>query len=258
MRRGKLLDVALFADPPALCGHRGSGRGIVGGHRENTVESCLAAVEWGLRWLEIDCRLNGEGVLVARHDPRVDDGRFVADLSTAETDELGLVRLEDMFEALPREVGVDLEVKTGLEDALRPREETTAAAASDLAGRAQAAGRPVVLTSFDPSVLMISRERNPELPVGLLTWTRFPLRKAVAAAAHLGVEVVAPHVGSFHPEGHEGPPLDRPPAESVRVAHEAGLQVLAWSPKPDEAAELTAAGVDCLVVDDALAAAARW
>jgi glycerophosphoryl diester phosphodiesterase len=250
--------VALFESTPTLCGHRGSGRGVVGGRVENTLESCLAAIEWGLRWLEIDCRLNADGVLVARHDPRVEDseglqaGRFVAELTSAETDALGIMRLEDMFEALPLEIGIDLEVKTALEDALRPREQTTGAAAADLAARARAAGRQLLLTSFDASVLAIARERHPELPIGLLTWTRFPLRKAIPAAVHLGCQVVAPQFASFPLPGTPAERMERELAHGIDVAHRAGLEVVAWCPKPPEEALLAEAGVDCIIVDDVL------
>jgi glycerophosphoryl diester phosphodiesterase len=44
----------------------------------------------------------------------------------------------------------------------------------------------------------------------------------------------------------------------VRVAHEAGLQVVAWCPGPAEGDALIAAGVDCLIVDDAAAAVAHY
>lgn len=226
---------------------------MVGGHAENTLGSCLAAVKWGLRWLEIDCRLTADGALVARHDPRLQDGRFVADLTARETDAQGLMRLEDMLEALPLEVGIDLEVKTSLEDALRSREKTTASAASDLCARAMAAGRPMLLTSFDASVLLISRERHPELPVGLLTWTRFPLRKSIPAAVHLGAQVVAPQFASFPLPGTPAVTMERDLDHAVGVAHEAGLEIVAWCPPPPEEALLAAAGVDCIIVDDVLA-----
>ncbi len=45
--------------------------------------------------------------------------------------------------------------------------------------------------------------------------------------------------------------------ESVRVAHAAGLQVLAWGPQPAEVEPLIEAGVDCVIVDDAPATLAR-
>jgi glycerophosphoryl diester phosphodiesterase len=225
---------------------------VVGGHAENTLGSCLAAVRWGLRWLEIDCRLTADGVLVSRHDPRLEDGRFVAEVTAAETDAAGVMRLEDMFAALPLHVGIDLEVKTSLEDALRPRDTTTGAVASDLAARARAAGRPLLLTSFDASVLLISRERHPELPIGLLTWTRFPLRKAIPAAVHLGAQVVAPQFASFPFPGTPAAAMERELAATIAVAHRAGLEVVAWCPKPPEEALLAAAGVDCIIVDDVL------
>ena len=95
---------------------------------------------------------------------------------------------------------------------------------------------------------------RPSVPLGLLTWMRFPLRKAIPAAVHLGVEVVAPHATSF-PEPGEGPALERPAGESVELAHRAGLEVLGWGGSHERAAELIAAGVDCLVVDDVPAAA---
>jgi glycerophosphoryl diester phosphodiesterase len=219
----------VFSDPPVLCGHRGSGRG----HAENTLPSFRAAVDAGLRWVEVDARIAADDVLVARHDPVLDDGRSVASLAAAET---GLMRIEELLDDLPGDVALNVEIKSSLEDALRPRERTTAALVADLlAGH----DRRLLVTSFDPAALLIVRERARSLPVGLLTWTRFPLRKAVAAAAHLGVEVVTANVESF----------DGDAERAVRVAHEAGLEVAAWCPLEDERERLVAIGVDCLVID---------
>jgi glycerophosphoryl diester phosphodiesterase len=158
------------------------------------------------------------------------------------------MRVAELLEDLPPEIGIDLEVKSAIEDALRPRDETTAARVADLA-----ATRPgVLVTSFDASVLGIVRERAPRVPIGLLTWRRFPLRKAIPAAVHLGAQVIAPEVESF---GLRGATMlnERPIADSIRIAHQAGLQVVAWCPRREEREPLTAAGVDCLIVDDAVA-----
>jgi len=198
-----------------------------------------------MRWVEVDARLNADGVLVARHDPITEDGRFVSELSTPETDEIGLMRVADLLEDLPPEVSVDIDVKTSLEDALRPPAQTTAVVVARLVG-AERKRRAILVSSFDPAAIVVFREHEPRVPVGLLTWTRFPLRKAIAAAAQLGLDVVAPHCASFTLRG------ERPPAESVRVAHEAGLEVLAWDVTAGDRDLLVAAGVDCLVVDDAL------
>jgi glycerophosphoryl diester phosphodiesterase len=238
--------VPVFADTPVLCGHRGSGRG----EGENTLASFRAAVEHGLRWVEVDARQTADGVLVARHDPTTEDGRFVADLTA---DETGLMRVADLFADLPPEVGIDVDVKSAMEDALRPRDRTTAALVAELV---RDAARPVLATSFDPAALLILRERAPDVPLGLLTWIRFPLRKAIPAAAHLGVQVLAAHVESFPLSDPAVQAVERDTATCVRTAHEAGLEVAAWCPEPGEREQLIEAGVDCLVIDDVPAAAA--
>jgi glycerophosphoryl diester phosphodiesterase len=243
----------VFEDPPLVCGHRGSGRGLVQGLSENTIESHLAAVTAGLRWVETDARLNADGELLAHHDPVAGQGALVSELETVESDALGLVRVRDLLEALPPHVSVDLDVKTSLEDALRPPGETTAAAVAELV-TSHAADRRVLVTSFDPAALLVFRERAPGVPYGLLAWSRFPLRKAIPAAAHLGAQVVAPHANSLV-HGAE-----RPLPRMIDVAHRAGLQVLAWNVGPGRLDELADAGVDCMVVDDVPSslAGSRW
>lgn len=223
-----------------LCGHRGIGRGEVAGQRENTLGSFMAAADLGVPWVEMDARLNADGVLVSHHDPSA-GGRFVSELSTRETDALGLARLEDLLTELPATLGIDLELKTALEDAARPRTQTTGARVAELVERMPR--RPLVVSSFDPSAILIFRERLAEVPIGLLVWARYPLRKAIPAAVHLGCEVLCPHVLSVVEDV-------RDPAESVRVAHEAGLELLVWNSLPDQRPALVAAGVDCLCVDD--------
>jgi glycerophosphoryl diester phosphodiesterase len=239
------VSASVFVDVPVLCGHRGSGRGA----GENTLPSFRAAVAAGLSWVEVDARVTSDGVLVACHEAAVADGRYVSELGGAQTDELGLMRVADLLEDLPPEIGVDVDVKTSLEDALRPRDRTTGALAAELVER-ERGRRPLLVTSFDAAAVTILRERLPDVPVGLLTWSRFPLRKAIPAAVHLGVQVIAPHVESFGLR-QDAPRLgERSIADAVSVAHAAGLQVVAWCPLPAEREILIAAGVDCLVVDD--------
>jgi glycerophosphoryl diester phosphodiesterase len=245
------VSARVFVDVPVLCGHRGSGRGVVRGEPENTLGSFRAAVAAGLSWVEVDARVTADGVLVACHEAVAADGRYVAELSATETDELGLMRVGGLLDDLPPGIGVDVDLKTSLEDAQRPRDRTTAALVAALL-TPQIGRRPLLVTSFDPAALLIVRERAPELPLGLLTWIRFPLRKAIPAAAHLGVQVIAPHVESFGLR-QDAPRLgERAIGDAVRVAHDAGLEVVAWCPLPSERDVLIAAGVDCLVIDDAV------
>ena len=238
----------IFAGPPVLCGHRGMGAGTVLGHPENTLESFRAVAALGFSWVEVDVRVTADDVLVCRHDPVVADGRFVIELTAAETDALGLLRFSDLLAGLPPGLGVDVELKSSLEDALRPRERTTAALAA--AALASGAGdRPVLVTSFDAAALVIARE-HADLPTGLITWMRFPLRKAIPAAVHLGAAAVLPHFSSFG-VGPSPARIERSAARYVDAAHAAGLAVASWAPSPAEAEPLLEAGVDCLIVDHA-------
>jgi glycerophosphoryl diester phosphodiesterase len=235
------VDGPIFTDVPVLCGHRGSGRGVVAGHGENTWGSFSAAADAGLAWVEVDARIGPGGALVASHDPL--DG-----------DEQDLLDVGALLDDLPAHVAVNLEIKTAVEDALRPRHETTAAAVARLA--AAAGERRVLLTSFDPAALVIAHEVAPGLPRGLVTWTRYPLRKAVPAAVHLGVQVVAAEVSSFGLRGLAGTRAEHEAPRVMAFAREAGLQVAAWCPRGDEREPLVALGVDCLIVDDAVEAPA--
>src|SRR4051794_40530695 len=101
----------VFERPPVLCGHRGSGRGMVRGRRENTLASFRAAVAAGIPWVEADARLTADGVLVACHNPILEDGRHVSELPAAETDAAGTMRVAELLDDLPAEVGVVIDVK---------------------------------------------------------------------------------------------------------------------------------------------------
>ena len=177
---------------------------------------------------------------------------FIAELTAAETDELELMRFADLLEALPGRGrrSTSTSRRRSRTRCARAAETTAALVAELLAGRARSAGGCCV-TSFDPAALLIVRERAPALPVGLLTWTRFPLRKAIPAAVHLGVDVVVAHVGSF----------DRRTAGVRRrrsgVAHDgraAGGRLVPRA-RPRSSAS-SRPGVDCLIVDEVPAAVA--
>ena len=242
------VSARVFVDVPVLCGHRGSGRGV----GENTLPSFRAAVAAGMTWVEVDARTNADGVLVAYHEAVVPDGRYVSGLRSSETDALGLMRVGDLLEDLPPHIGVDIDLKTSLEDAQRHRDETTAALVADLV-QPHANGRPLLVTSFDPSALIIARERAPDLALGLLTWLRFPLRKAIPAAVHLGLQVIAPHVESFglrQPRPAPGRARDR--ATPSRSRTPLASRSSPGAPSAQERRVLLDAGVDCLCVDDVL------
>lgn len=110
---------------------------------------------------------------------------------------------------MPRAAGVVFDVKSSMEDAGRTSALTTAALLAR-AGKDSPWRRPAVALSFDPASLRHMRDELPTLPLGLLTWLRFPVGHAVAAAAHLDVQVLAIHAGSLWPNADTAPSADNP------------------------------------------------
>ncbi|GGV27305.1 glycerophosphodiester phosphodiesterase [Actinomadura sp. LOL_016] len=240
----------IFDDAPTVIGHRGFGSGeqpVPGTGRtvaENTLDSMLAAVEAGLGWVEVDVTRTADDHLVLRHDPTIPDGSHVVDLPATDS---GLPRLADVFDALPAHIAVDVDVKTVLEDALDAPDRRTGALLLPLLRR-EARRRPLLVTSFDPALLVHLRDELPGVPLGLLTWLRFPLWHAVPAAAGLGLQAVAVHTGSCgfeHPDSRL-----RPLDHCVNAAHKAGLEVVAWCPAAEHAPRYAEAGIDAMVVND--------
>ncbi|XRQ05719.1 glycerophosphodiester phosphodiesterase [Actinomadura welshii] len=240
----------IFESTPAVIGHRGYGSGeptppgSATPVAENTLESMQAAVEAGLSWIEIDVTRTADDDLVLRHDPTTPEGDYVVELPATAG---GLPRLADIFDALPPEVAVDVDVKTVLEDAVDAPSRRTGALVLPLLER-EARRRRLLVTSFDPSLLVFLREGLPGVPLGLLTWLRFPLWHAVPAAAGLGLDAVAVHTGSCgldHPDSRL-----RPLEHCVDVAHKAGLETVIWCPTAETAPAYAAAGFDAMVVND--------
>jgi glycerophosphoryl diester phosphodiesterase len=239
----------VFGPTTVLLGHRGCGRGAVKGYVENTLESFLAAIEFGIDWVEVDVRRTADDLLVVAHCPADDDGVFYTDITGHEASDRGALRLEALLDALPPGVGVDFDVKTSMEDATRERGQTTMARLAPVVAR-EARRRPVLVTSFDPSALDIARELAPGVPRGLLTWLEFPIGQAVAAAGHLDVQVLAPHWGSLRPNQIEPEPLHRPLEYVVDLVHQSGREFLAWCPNLEFAQLLLGAGVDALCLNN--------
>src|SRR3954452_8034693 len=186
----------VFGEGPAVIGHRGLGCGVVAGHRQNTLSSFAAAVRSGARWVEADVRRLGDDVLVVAHDAAYPDGTRLADITGAEADRRGTLRLSALLDELPRQVGLNLDLKSSMDDCLRSPERTTAGLLAPIVA-AEATRRPLMVSSFDPAALWLLRATAPRVPLGLLTWHRFPVEMAVAACAHMDVEVLALHVGSL-------------------------------------------------------------
>lgn len=237
----------VFGAGPALIGHRGLGCGVVRGHRENTLGSFTAAAALGMAWVEADVRRTADDVLVVAHDEVYPDGTRVAEVAAAEADRRGTLRLQTLLERLPPEVGLDVDLKSAIDDSLRPSARTTAALLGPVVA-AEVERRPLLVTSFDPAALCRLRAEVPALPLGWLTWRNFPLDAAVAACAHMDVDVLGLHVGSL---ADRGPGTVDPAtvAGTLPFVHGAGRRLMVWCPDAHLAGALLEAGADAVVVD---------
>jgi glycerophosphoryl diester phosphodiesterase len=231
-----------------VIGHRGLGRGVVRGHRENTLGSFTTAARLGTGWVEADVRRTADDVLVVAHDVAYPDGTRLAQVPAAEADRRGTLRLRTLLERLPAAVGLNVDLKSSIEDGLRPPSRTTAGLLGPVVA-AEAGRRRLLVSSFDPAALVVLRDRAPSVPLAWLTWHRFPLDAAVAGCAHLDVDVLGLHVGSLPPDRGPGT-VDRSAAvRTVSFVHGSGRGLLVWCPAPAPARVLLEAGADAVVVD---------
>ncbi|WP_017603525.1 glycerophosphodiester phosphodiesterase [Nocardiopsis alkaliphila] len=232
-----------------VIGHRGAGRGVVDGARENTVASFELAARTGADWIEIDVRRTGDDELVLYHNAALDDGRAVVDLSLEECRRAGLVGLAEGLAAIPDHIGLDVDVKTVMEDAVdAPARRTVSLLLPYL--RREAARRRVFVCSFDPGLLLAVREGSPGVPTAWMPYVRNPADSAIPGAVGMGCPVVAVDARALGLNGEEARPGRRSLEYTVEVAHRAGLEIMSWCPGPMDVARFAAAGMDAVVVDD--------
>lgn len=232
-----------------VIGHRGAGRGVVDGARENTVPSFLAAAAAGATWVELDVRRSADDELLLYHDAALPDGRPIVDLPAAECRRQGLCTLDEALAALPDDVGLDVDVKTVMEDAVDGASRRTVALLLPYLER-EARRRRVFVCSFDPAAVLVVRDAAPRVPVAWMPYVRGPLDQAVAAAAGMGCQIVCIDTRSFSWPGDGARPGRRSARHTVDVARRAGLEVVSWCPDPLQAVQLVDAGVAAVVVDD--------
>ena len=242
----------IFDAQPTIVGHRGFGSGQRGGYRENTVASFLAAVGSGVSWVELDVHRSSDGELVVRHDPVAPGGGFIVTQSAADLAAAGVATLAEVLAALPASVGVNIDVKTIIGDAVDPPANRTGALVAHVLHQEQGT-RPFLVSSFDPSVPLYLQDRRDytgDVALGLLTGIDFPVHHAIAAAANLGMDAVCLHTGTLNLQRDRMRQMDLSAERIIETAHRAGLEVLSWSPSPAEAVRLAAAGADAVCVND--------
>ncbi|MFF0910081.1 glycerophosphodiester phosphodiesterase family protein [Microbacterium enclense] len=241
-------------DRPRVLAHRGlvtpdaAASGIV----ENTFAALAEAQAAGVTYVESDCHLTADGVVVLFHDDDLarvtGDPRAIADVRVRELEEImsdrgGLVTLPQALDAFP-DVRFNLDVK--------------AEAAAVPVGRAVAphADR-VLVTSFSDrrrrTALAAARaagaEIAPATSAGSATVAR--LLAALAVRASPLVRRLLRDVDALQLPERQGP-LRVVTKGLVNAAHDAGVEVHVWTVNdPVDMSRLLDLGVDGLVTDRA-------
>ncbi|MBI4950544.1 MAG: glycerophosphodiester phosphodiesterase [Myxococcales bacterium] len=248
---------------PLVLGHRGVRR--PDGPPENTLAAIAEAERQGADGVEVDVRPCADGALVVAHDPGLErvtsgrDGRAVAALARRELEAVDLgggERVPTLLAVLDycraRGLALNVELKHDVPD----RRALVVAAARALAAHAPA--HALLVSSFDPAMLLGLRLLLPRQPVALLMHRDWPAgesaegarpglaarlppsaRRLVSRAALAAVAAAAVH-----------PERTLVTAASVRSWHARGLRVHVWT--VDAAAEvrdLYHLGVDGFICD---------
>ncbi len=247
----------IFDVKPTVVGHRGFGSGTSGGYRENSLESFLAALASGVTWVELDVRRSSDGELMVWHDPRSPSGWPIVTQTAAQLAAEGIVTLADVLAALPAVVGVNMDVKTVIEDATDADHRRTHALLAD-ALRRHRGTRPLLVSSFDPSVPVHLAgagyggrgSHGHEVGLGLITSESLAADQCVAAAANLGLDAACVYTATLQLDRDETGQVRGSAAHTIDLAHQAGLEVMTWTPTPVQAVRAATAGVDAVCVDD--------
>ena len=207
-------------------------RGFADQYPENTIRAFGAASEVA-DWVELDVRRCESGELVVFHDAGLErltgaSGRVAETpwetLQTLDVLDSGteIPRLRDAFTAIPPAVGVNVELKErGL--------------SADVLAVAEEFENDLVVSSFDAEALREVREADSSVSLAFITSEE---SGAVETALELGCEFLHPHFDAC---------LD---TDLVERAHDAGLEVNAWTVKTREEADaLRAVGADGLIAD---------
>lgn len=206
-------------------------RGFAAEHAENTLGAVRRA-SGKADAVEVDARRCGSGEVVVIHDETVnrvsDRSGIVADLSAEKLAELsvagsdeGVPTLAEVAAAVPEETGLVVELKE-------------AGIAADVLDDT-ASVDDLVVCSFLPDALVECRDVDPGVPLGLNVVEPTGIRRAL----DLGCGAVHPHVEACS-TGY------------VQRAHEAGLDVTAWTVENQVTARAMREGdVDGIMADSA-------
>ena len=216
-----------------VLGHRGASADFA----ENTVSAFEGAVAQGADGVELDVRRTADGAMAVSHDPVLPDGRVLLDLRH---DQLpaSMPLLDTALEACRPLPVVNIEIKNWPDDGDFDSTSRLADQVVELlAQRDELDDGRNLISCFHLPTLDRVHELAPGLPTAwLLGLVEDPGALIDRAASH-GHAAVNPH----HAFVNE---------ELVRLAHEAGLAVNAWTcDDPDRIRWLADLGVDAVITN---------
>jgi glycerophosphoryl diester phosphodiesterase len=224
-------------------------RGASGHAPENTMAAFRRAVEMGARFIETDLHLTRDARVVAIHDSTLDrttNGHGLVDSMPLEevraldagawftsplSESFAGERIPTLDEivrfAKETDVIFYLEIKS---DSTWGVEHAVVAALRDTGEAARA-----LILSFDPATLISVNRLDQTMMTGYLC--EHPSNDLVERTVRAGARQIAPRGDLVTPE-------------MVKKAHQAGLQVVAWTiNEPDQMRRLITAGVDGIMSD---------
>lgn len=205
-----------------VCAHRG-GRGF---GPENTLEAMEAAAQAGVAAIETDVRVTADGELLISHEPVVGKHRLKrSTFAEIRKDHPDRPLLGEVLDALAERVSFNVEIK--------------AAPPVEVARLVESYGvlERTVFTSFHHELLAELKGGVPASRVGPLRWTLLAEHMTFEWTRFIGAELLALHHSKIT-------------AEVVRLAHQAGIEIHAWTVNDEhEARRLHSLGVDVLITD---------
>jgi glycerophosphoryl diester phosphodiesterase len=225
-----------------LYAHRGANRRAP----ENTLRAFSLAIEEGADGVELDVRLAGSGEVVVAHDPHL--GRVAgrgAWVALLPWERLRAVRIGETERVPLLDEAIDLVVGAGLRLNVEvkgdvPDVRALARAVGRTLGRRTAGERAhLVLSTFEPLLLLALRHHAPGIPLAFLF-----------DRGHTGPGRAALLRRALRPDGvHPEDALCT--ADAVRRWKARGLFVSPWTVNdPQRARWLAGAGVDAIITDD--------
>lgn len=208
--------------------HRGASRA----RRENTLHAFEHAVALGADGVEFDVRLSSDGIAVVHHDPRVADGRAIAETIAADLP----THVPSLSEALDAcsSVLANVEIKNSPRSKHYDREmRVVARVAAELADRAE---QRAVVSSFDLATIDAFRDVQPGMATAHLFDRGDPTQLLRRMVRH----------------GHRIAHPDDLLVDEVFVAqaHDLEVDVNVWTvDDPERMAELIELGVDGIITN---------